>query len=152
MEVASRCLGAIRRMPRGFFRRVARLAAGSAVTAAFCLVTVPGALAEDWPTWRGPRLDGTSAETSVPVHWSATSNVVWKSELPGAGHASPIVWGDRLFTVAALADQQSRVLLCLDRKTGGILWRQTVVTAPMERKHSLNSHASSTPATDGEQV
>lgn len=108
--------------------------------------------AENWPAWRGPRLDGTSLEQNIPVHWSATSNFVWKAALPGAGHASPIVWSDRLFTVAALPDKQSRVLLCLDRKTGGILWQQTVVTAPMERKHSLNSHASSTPATDGECV
>ncbi|MCX6905706.1 MAG: hypothetical protein NTW03_19940, partial [Verrucomicrobia bacterium] len=55
--------------------------------------------AENWPQWRGPRLDGTSLEKNLPVRWSATSNVVWKSALPGIGHASPIVWEDRIFTV-----------------------------------------------------
>ena len=107
-------------------------------------------LAENWPCWRGPRLDGTSLETKVPAHWSATSNVLWKTEIPGTGHASPIVWDDRIFTVTA--DQEARVLLCLNGRDGKILWRQTVLTAPLEGKHRLNSHASSTPATDGKLV
>jgi outer membrane protein assembly factor BamB len=107
---------------------------------------------EDWPGWRGPRGDGTSLETKVPLHWNATSNIVWKTELPGIGHASPIVWKDRVFTVSALRETQDRVLLCLDRKTGGILWQKTVFTAPLENKHRLNSHASSTPVTDGKLV
>ena len=102
--------------------------------------------------WRGPRLDGTSLETNVPVHWSATENVLWKTALPGAGHASPIVWADRVFTVTALPQSQARLLLCLDRRTGRILWQKTVVTSPLEKKHTLNSHASSTPATDGKLV
>jgi outer membrane protein assembly factor BamB len=108
------------------------------------------ASAEDWPVWRGPRLDGTSTEKNIPVYWSATSNIVWRTELPGSGHASPIVWRDNIFTISA--SSQSRVLLSLDRKTGRILWQQTVIVSPMERKHSLNSHASSTPATDGRLV
>ncbi len=107
------------------------------------------ASAEDWPGWRGPRGDGTSLETKVPIHWSATSNRVWKTELPGLGHASPIVWNDRIFTVTALPESQERVLLCLNRLRGDLLWQKTVLTAPFERKHTLNSHASSTPATDG---
>ncbi|MSU63857.1 MAG: serine/threonine protein kinase [Pedosphaera sp.] len=108
--------------------------------------------AENWPQWRGPRLDGTSLEKNVPIHWSATSNVVWKAELPGLGHASPIVSGSRIFIVSSMTETQERVLLCLDRATGGIAWRQTVVQSPLEKKHSLNSHASSTPACDGERV
>jgi len=106
--------------------------------------------AENWPCWRGPRGDGTSLEEHVPLHWSATSNVVWQADVPGVGHASPIIWGDRLFVVSAVDDD--RVLIALDRNTGKILWQRTVVTTPLERKHSLNSHASSTPATDGELV
>ena len=108
--------------------------------------------AENWPGWRGPRGDGTSFEKNVPVHWHASSNIVWKTEVPGAGHASPIVWGDKVFTVSALADQQARVLFCLDSTTGRIQWQQTVVVSPLEDKHPLNSHASSTPATDGKLV
>jgi outer membrane protein assembly factor BamB len=115
------------------------------------LVASP-ASAENWPCWRGPRFDGTSHEKGVPIHWSATSNVVWKAELPGSGHASPIVWSDRVFTVSALLETQERVLLCLDRHTGKLLWQKTVLTAPLERKHALNSFASSTPATDGELI
>jgi len=111
-----------------------------------------GVLAEDWPCWRGPRLDGTSLETNVPVYWNATSNIAWKTELPGAGHASPIIYGDRVFTVSASAETQERLLLCLDRKTGELLWKQKVLSAPFEQKHELNSFASSTPATDGERI
>ena len=108
------------------------------------------ARAGNWPCWRGPRLDGTSAEKNIPTHWSATSNVLWKSALPGAGHASPVVWEDKVFTVAALPDTEERVLLCLDRRSGKILWQRTVVKSLLEKKHPLNSHASSTPATDGQ--
>ena len=108
----------------------------------------PAVRAENWPCWRGPRLDGTSFDTQIPIHWSATSNVLWKTALPGMGHASPIVWDERIFTVAAL-NTQERILLCLNRNTGNIIWQRTVVQSPLETKHPLNSHASSTPATDG---
>lgn len=106
--------------------------------------------AENWPQWRGPRLDGTSNDTGFPI--SAEGNVTWKAELPGSGHASPIVWQDRLFTVAALPESEERVLLCLDRGTGKLLWQSSVLKAPAEGIHKLNSLASSTPATDGERV
>jgi outer membrane protein assembly factor BamB len=108
--------------------------------------------AENWPQWRGPRLDGTSTEKAIPTIWSANENVVWKTPLPGSGHASPIVWGDRVFTVAADENSNERLLLCLDRNDGRLLWRSVVITAPPEKIHRLNSHASSTPATDGERV
>src|SRR6266478_1204208 len=90
--------------------------------------------AETWPMWRGPRLDGTSLERKVPVKWSATENVLWRTELPGGGHASPIVWGDKVFTIAADPPTGERLLLCLDRQDGKILWRQTVLTTALERK------------------
>ncbi|MEQ1852702.1 MAG: PQQ-binding-like beta-propeller repeat protein [Chthoniobacteraceae bacterium] len=108
--------------------------------------------ADDWPQWRGPRNDGRSAETAFPTTWTKSDNVAWRTELPGGGHASPIVFGGRLFTVAAVPETQERLLLCLDRVTGKILWKQTVVKAPAERIHRENSHASSTPACDGERV
>ena len=110
------------------------------------------ALAENWPAWRGPRGDGTSLEKSIPISWSATNHIAWTAEIPGVGHASPIVWQQRLFTVAALIESQDRILLCLDRSNGKVLWRKSVLSSPLERKHSLNSYASSTPATDGESV
>jgi outer membrane protein assembly factor BamB len=91
-------------------------------------------------------------EKDLPLHWSSTSNVVWKTEVPGEGHASPIVWEDKIFTVTALPDTLERVLLCLDRRSGRILWQQIVVKVALEAKSQLNSYASSTPATDGELV
>ncbi len=119
-----------------------------------CLLSLflNSAQGENWPAWRGPRGDGTSLEESAPIHWSATSNIVWKTALPGEGHSSPIVWEDRLFLTTALKESQERVLLCLDRKSGKVLWQQTVLRAPLEAKNPQNSYASSTPATDGERV
>ena len=117
-----------------------------------CFATLGVLSAEDWPGWRGPRGDGTSLETGVPVRWTATSNVAWKTAIPGTGHASPVVYGDRLFAVSALPENEDRVLFCLDRSSGRILWQQTVLHSPLERKHALNSYASSTPVTDGDQV
>ena len=107
--------------------------------------------AEPWPGWRGPRGDGTCLEDDVPTHWDPAW-AVWKTVLPGIGHASPIVWGDRVFTVTALPDSEERILLCVDRSAGEILWQQTVVRGPLEKLHKENSHASGTPATDGERV
>lgn len=121
------------------------------LTAALLAACAFPVLAENWPAWRGPRGDGTSLEKNLPTKWSGTENVVWKTPLAG-GHASPITWGDRLFTIAAHPDTEERNLLCLDKHSGKILWSQTVLTAPFEKKHRENSHASSTPATDGKLV
>ena len=109
------------------------------------------AQAESWPGWRGPRGDGTSLEQDVPTNWDP-AGALWKTEIPGQGHASPIVWGDRVCTATALPATQERVLLCLDRATGKVLWQQTVVQGPLEKIHKENSYASGTPATDGERV
>ena len=107
--------------------------------------------AENWPMWRGPRLDGTSQDKGFPEKWDS-STLAWKAELPGGGHASPIVWNDRIFTVASVEDSGARVLISIDRASGKVLWQTPVVTSPLEKKHGLNSHASSTPATDGEKI
>ena len=107
---------------------------------------------EDWPMWRGARGDGTSLERNVPTEWSATNNIVWKTPIPGEGHSSPIVWGDRLFLSTALKETEERCLLSLNRKTGEVLWQQTVLRSPLEAKNSENSYASSTPATDGRNI
>jgi hypothetical protein len=111
----------------------------------------PSAQAEAWPCWRGPRGDGTCIEKDVPTQWDP-AGAIWKVELPGKGHASPIVWADRVLTVTALPETQQRILLCLDRNTGSILWQRTVVQGPLPEIHTQNSHASGTPATDGQRV
>jgi len=108
--------------------------------------------AENWPQWRGPRGDGISSDMNVPVRWSEKESISWKIPIPGKGLSSPVVWGDRIFITTCLEKEQKRLLLCLDRRTGKILWQRTVLTAPLEPKHPLNSYASSTPATDGQYV
>lgn len=107
--------------------------------------------AEAWPCWRGPRGDGTCIEKNVPANWDP-AGALWKTELPGQGHASPIVWGDRILTVTAFPATRQRVLFCLDRNSGRLLWQQTVVQGPLEKIHTQNSYASGTPATDGRRV
>lgn len=108
--------------------------------------------AENWPGWRGPRGDGIATDTEVPIRWSKTENVTWKAPIPGIGHSSPIVWKERIFLTSCQEKEQKRDLLCLDRRDGKLLWERTVVIAPLEPRHPLNSYASSTPATDGQYV
>lgn len=115
---------------------------------------LPTLRAEDWPGWRGPRGDGSSAEKQVPVHWDATKGegMAWVTEIPGEGHSSPIVLGKQVFVTTASPGSEERLLLCLDRDSGKELWRRTVLTSLLEKKHRENSYASSTPATDGKRV
>ena len=87
------------------------------------IVPTSPTLAENWPGWRGPRSDGTCVEKDVPMNWDP-AQAVWKTRLPGLGHASPIVWGERLYTVTGLKASKERVLLCVDCHTGNILWQQ----------------------------
>jgi outer membrane protein assembly factor BamB len=119
--------------------------------AALAFLTTMGH-AEEWPGWRGPRGDGTSLEKDIPLHWSKTDNVAWKVPIPGKGHSSPVVWGDRILLTTCLENEEKRCLLCLDRRDGKLLWQKVVLTAKLEKKHKLNSHASSTPVTDGQHV
>lgn len=107
---------------------------------------------ENWPAWRGPRGDGTSLDPQVPVSWKLETDLVWKTPLPGTGHASPVIWQDRMFTVSTVEETQERVLFSVDRKSGAILWQTVILQSPLEPIHRLNSRASSTPVTDGERV
>jgi outer membrane protein assembly factor BamB len=126
------------------------------------LLIVGTAIAEDWPCWRGPRLDGSSRETDLPTKWSVVKNkksnqetmenIAWRTPIDGVGHSSPIVFGDRVFLTSCLLGEQKRVLICIDRVTGKINWQREVAESPLEFKHKLNSYASSTPATDGKLV
>jgi outer membrane protein assembly factor BamB len=118
--------------------------------AASCAET---ALAADvnWPRWRGPAGDGHSAETGLPVRWDAGS-VVWKTPLRGRGQSSPVIWGDHIFLTTALENGKQRLVCCVDRKTGKILWEQIAWTGVPEKTHAMNGWASSTCATDGERV
>jgi len=121
---------------------------------AVCLVLLLGVVsvhAEDWPQWRGPRGDGTSTETNLPLKWSTTENVAWKVAIPGRGYSSPTIWGDRIFLTTCLENQDpvKHVTLCLDRRNGKVLWEQALPMKLPKLIHKRNSHASSTVATDG---
>ncbi len=111
----------------------------------------PSAHSENWPGWRGPRGDGSvQGAPELPVKFDPAKDTLWKSAIPGIGHASPIIWQDRIFLVTA--EEGKRLLLSIDRKSGEIQWSKVVLEAPLEDIHRLNSHASSTPVTDGERI
>jgi outer membrane protein assembly factor BamB len=125
----------------------------TSIIAVVALALAPAVLpAEEWPGWRGPRADGIASDVNLPLRWSATENVAWKTPIPGKGHSSPVVWGDHVFLTTCLEDSGKRLLLALDRRGGKVRWEREIVTAPLERKHGLNSYASSTPVTDGKHV
>ena len=107
---------------------------------------------ENWPGWRGPNGDGTSTEVNLPTQWDSITNVQWKIPVPGIGHGSPIVWGDKLFMITAKAETMERILLCYDCKSGRLLWQVTVLKAPLETVNPDNNFASGTPSTDGKYV
>jgi outer membrane protein assembly factor BamB len=110
------------------------------------------AVAEDWAGWRGPRADGTVADSGYPLKWTATQNVRWKTPIPGTGHSSPVVSKGRVFVTSCIEPERKRMLYCVDRTNGNVLWERCVLVSELEKKHAQNSWASSTPAADGERV
>ena len=108
--------------------------------------------AENWPGFRGPTRQGISTETQLPLHWSADSNVVWKTEIPGQGWSSPIVWQERVFVTTVTHSNTKCRALCVDRSSGKILWDKEVFEQVPKRKEGKNSYATPTPTTDGRQV
>jgi outer membrane protein assembly factor BamB len=132
-----------------------------------------------WPYWRGPAADGM-AVGDAPLHWSDTQNVQWKTDIPGLGNSSPVIWGNQIFLTTAISTgapassasaggsatppnprttagpvaEHKFDVLCLDRKTGKILWQRTAKTAvPHEGVHgTYGSFASNSPVTDGRNV
>jgi outer membrane protein assembly factor BamB len=141
----------------------------------------PGNNEKYWPQWRGPFATGVSPYGNPPVEWGETKNVKWKIEVPGKGHATPIIWGNQVFISTAVDtgkegkpkgkdDGQEQfhswmqpttttkihkfVVLSINRQTGKILWQRTVNEEwPQEgRSHGLGSWASNSPVTDGKHV
>lgn len=113
--------------------------------------------AGNWPQYRGPGGLGLSAESGLPTKWGAGGGVRWKTRLPGPGHSSPIVWGDRLFLTAyaAAAGEAGRgrlLVLSVERLTGKILWEREVRVGRVERVGGANAPATPTPVTDGRRV
>ena len=137
--------------------------------------------AENWPQWRGPGGQGVSTERNLPSSWEPGKNIAWKVELPGGGHSSPVVWGDRIFITTVVEGEpltgakavdhvvggkpfvhpdsmaanlkHTFKVLALDAKTGKILWDQTAYEGPVyDARHRKSSFAGPTPATDGTMV
>lgn len=108
----------------------------------------------DWPWWRGPVRNGIApAQQSIPTKWSDKENVVWRAPVPGRGHSSPIVVGDRIFLATADMSQKIQQVLAFDRKTGKQLWKVDVSRGGFPaRNHPKNSEATPTIASDGERV
>jgi outer membrane protein assembly factor BamB len=128
---------------------------------------------DDWPRWRGP-LDNGIARGDAPVEWNESKNIAWKAAIPGRGHSSPVIWGDRIFLTTAVPTspiqtpgggrgpgggagagvEHKFVVMALDRNTGKILWEQTAtVAAPHEGYHQrYGSFASNSPVTDGKRL
>jgi len=117
-------------------------------------VVIPANLlwAENWPGFRGPTRQGISQEKDVPTEWSRSANILWKTPVPGNGWSSPIVSGDRVFVTTAAQEGVSFRLVCIDRRTGNILWDKQVLQQEPGHKSPQNSYASSTPVTDGQRV
>jgi len=116
------------------------------------LVVVSAARGEsNWPRWRGPEQNGHTSETNLPVKWS-DSNIVWKKQLPGTGQSSPIIWGDRIFLTAEQGKGAERLVFCVSRKNGQILWQHTAWKGTPEESHVMNGWASASCVTDGEVV
>lgn len=133
----------------------------------------PPDAAHEWGQWRGPLATGVAPHADPPLTWSERENVRWKTALPGKGHASPVVWGARVFVSTAVpfgepigpivddapgthdsipvTQSQRFVVLALERTSGKILWQTSVREAvPHEGGHFTGSYASASPATDGE--
>ncbi len=129
-----------------------------------------------WPQWRGPLGNGVAPHADPPVEWSETRNIRWKTPLPGKGHSTPVIWGDRIFLTSAVTAEGEAVpptaglrpgehdnfstvrphefvVMAVDRRDGDLVWRKTVRRAtPHEGGHVSGSRASNSPVTDGERV
>jgi outer membrane protein assembly factor BamB len=141
------------------------------LAALLCGVALP--LAAQWPMFRGPAAAGVAEKQNLPPTWDATTgaNIKWKTPIPGLAHSSPIVYGDRIFVTTAVSSRANATfkpglygdgtasddlsvhrwnVLCLDRKTGKLLWERTAYEGvPREKRHIKSTYASATPATDG---
>lgn len=133
----------------------------------------------NWAQWRGPYDNGVAPRGNPPLEWSETSNIKWKSEIPGVGHATPIIWEDQIILLSAIKtdqkvepdttgeEQEERdwmnpkstdyihkfVVISVDRSSGKIRW-QTIVREelPYSHTHEFGSWASNSPVTDGEHI
>ena len=113
------------------------------------LLCCPPAESQEWTRFRGPNGSGVSA-TPLPAVWQQ-AHVQWKVALPGQGHASPVIWGSRVFLLSADPSTAAQIVSAVDANDGTPLWQQTFAT-PSYPIHARNTFASSSPAVDAERV
>ena len=139
------------------------------------IASQPMGFEKNWHHWRGPYATGAAVDANPPTTWSETENIRWKVAIPGTGHASPIIWEDKIFiqtAIEAKAEQSEEEdnpfsgffggsnrpmykfdLLAINRKDGSILWQKTLrAISPHEGTHQDGTYASNSPVTDGEFV
>lgn len=133
----------------------------------------PVALGQEWPQFRGPGARGVADGSALPVEWDGETgaNILWRTPIPGLGHSSPVIWGERLFVTTAVSDEDDAGIrtglygdiapvedesvhrfevYCLDRLSGKVLWKRTAAeTAPRVKRHLKSTHANPSVATDG---
>jgi outer membrane protein assembly factor BamB len=148
----------------------------SLLVVALYLALASAACAQNWPAFRGHHSAGLGDGNDLPVVWDAekSTNILWKTPIPGLGHSSPIIWGDRIFITTAVsstlnsqfvhgltetpasADDNSKHswrVYCLDKNTGRIIWEKVIYEgAPKVKRHVKASYANPTPATDGKHL
>lgn len=106
-----------------------------------------------WPEFRGPRGDGTTTSTNLPVVWSETNGVRWKLEIPGRAWSSPVIWDRQLWLTTATEDGRTRSVLAVDTERGRITHNVDVLTVDNPQfAHKFNTHASPTPAVEKDRV
>lgn len=159
---------------RNYRSGLAAVAAGVIATLAALNFSAPTGDG-NWPSFRGPDARGI-ATTAVPTTWNVETgeNIRWKTSVPGLGHSSPVIWGDRIFLTSAIsgdADPYLKVGLygdiapvtdttahkwmvyCFDKKSGKLLWERLAHEGvPAIKRHTKSTHANSTPATDGKHL
>src|SRR3954451_11968429 len=118
------------------------------------------ARAENWPEFRGPTGQGHYTG-QLPTEWGPEKNVAWKQDIPGSGWSSPVVWEGRVYLTTAVpvkgspAGDLSLRALCLDAKSGKVLWDEEAIRRPgkdVPPHHDKNTDASPTPIVDGKRL
>ncbi|HEX3728050.1 MAG TPA: PQQ-binding-like beta-propeller repeat protein, partial [Pirellulales bacterium] len=116
---------------------------------AVCAVLGTPLRAENWPQWRGAKLDGVSHESPLPLNWSKTENIAWRVELPGPAGATPVVWDDHIYLTSA--NGQQLVLMAI-KTDGQLLWQRVIADHNEQVRGDEGNLASPSPATDGKHV